>query len=497
MSKLIRQSIVSSLLSYLGVLVGYFNIIWFFPYVFSTEQLGLVRVVQDMALLMTPFAQAGLRQSLLRFYPRFEAKGEKTSFLSFIFLGGVLSYVIFFIGFELFRPYIMDLFEERSAMLVEYVHVVLFMVFILVITGLFEGYGQMLFKVSVPNFIREVLLRLFLTILTFCYFKQIITYDLLVNLIAGAYLLAFLLLFIYFIYLKVIPFQFKIEFPERRLFREIIRYGSIVVLGSSGSLLVAKVDSLMVASMLGISEAGIYTTMFNVAVVIEMPRRALAQLTAPIVSTAFQQVKIRKIKALYQIISINQLALGTLLFIGIWANLDSLFYMMPKGDEFRAGKYVVLLIGISKLLDMATSINSDIISMSKFYRFNLYGVSIIGLLTVVANIIFIPIYGLNGAALASLLTLGIYNFIKLIFIYFKFKMQPFGFNTIKILIIGALAYYLSTLIPRHPLALVDVGIRSALITLIYVPLIIALKVSPDVNRFYHLLVSKLLHFVRK
>ena len=51
--------------------------------------------------------------------------------------------------------------------------------------------------------------------------------------------------------------------------------------------------------------------------------------------------------------------------------MDNIFRLMPNGDVFSAGWYVVIIIGAGRLFDMAAGINSEIIVMSKLYKFNM------------------------------------------------------------------------------------------------------------------------------
>ena len=45
----------------------------------------------------------------------------------------------------------------------------------------------------------------------------------------------------------------------------------------------------MVTGMLGLTETAIYTTAFYIAVLIELPKRAIAQIGMPVISRAFKE----------------------------------------------------------------------------------------------------------------------------------------------------------------------------------------------------------------
>src|SRR5690606_4806803 len=116
-------------------------------------------------------------------------------------------------------------------------------------------------------------------------------------------------------------------------------------------------------SMLGLASYGIYTVVFYIAAVIELPRRAITQIISPIIAKAFTNDDLREIGDIYRKTAINQLLIGMLLFLGIICNLDNIFHFVPNREIFEAGKNVVLIIGLGKLADMAAGANGEIIIM--------------------------------------------------------------------------------------------------------------------------------------
>ena len=59
------------------------------------------------------------------------------------------------------------------------------------------------------------------------------------------------------------------------------------------------------------------------------------------------------------------------------------------------------------------------------------------------------------AALRSQLSVLIFNFIKLLYLYIKMKIQPFGIQTIKVLILILFTYYMVDLIPEIKLCILQ------------------------------------------
>ena len=83
------------------------------------------------------------------------------------------------------------------------------------------------------------------------------------------------------------------------------------------------------------------------------------------------------------------------------------------------------------------------------------------------NLIFIPKYGINGAALATLIAIGLYSLAKLLFVVLKMKLFPFTKNTIvalglAIVSFGAFYYWDFSF---HPF--VNIVLKSILVTIFY------------------------------
>jgi O-antigen/teichoic acid export membrane protein len=105
--------------------------------------------------------------------------------------------------------------------------------------------------------------------------------------------------------------------------------------------------------------------------------------------------------------------------------MDEIFEIIPNGERYKSGKIVILLLGLAKLFDMLTSINEYIIAYSKHFRYNLYFLLVLAVVNVVANLTLIPQFELAGAALATLLSVVLFNIFKTYFVYAKFKIHPF------------------------------------------------------------------------
>lgn len=486
MGIVIRQSILTTIISYLGVIVGFINLLYLYPKYLEIEQMGLLRTLQDAAFLFVPFAQLGLSHSITRFFPQYNTSKENaSSFITLILTLSLAGFSIFWVFFSLAKEQILRFFQTNAPDISPYLHLILWLTFLLLLTTLLEAYSRSQLKVVVPSFLREVGIRLLQAVLVSMYFVKFISFHefLVFNVAIYAVTLFFLIIHLSLNGQFRLRFDFSIIKAGR--LKEILRFSTLSFIGTSSMVIIGKVDSLMVAGLLGFASNAIYTTAFYMATVIEIPKRAILQTTMPLISEAFEKNNLKEIENIYKKVALNQLIIGALLLLGIWANLENIFALVPKGEIFEAGALVVLVIGFGKLMDMVFGPSSEIIVLSKYYSFNIVVVLALAIMVVVLNLLLIPLYGITGAAIGSAVALFLFNFIKFLFIYIRFKLQPFSSAILKVIGIAILTAALNYVLPKVDLVFMDIAYRSGCITIFFSALILITKCSPEVNEIFY------------
>ncbi len=230
---------------------------------------------------------------------------------------------------------------------------------------------------------------------------------------------------------------------------------------------------------INIDNIAFYSVAIFIATVIAVPSRAMHQITYPITAKLMSENKHEELNELYKKSSITLQVIGGLILVGILVNINQLYTVLPKG--YGEGIAVVFLIGISKYFDLILGNNNSIIFNSKYYRAVLFLGLFLVFLTVSLNMIFIPLYGLNGAAIATLISITLYSLSKLLFVVLKMELFPFTKNTIvalglAIVTFGVFYYWDFSF---HPF--VNIVLKSILVTIFYLGLSYYLKISSDIN----------------
>lgn len=471
--------------TYVGFAIGALNTLILYQRIMSAEYYGLVNVILSAAMILYPILSFGMGSAMIRYFSINSNRNEKGEFIAFSLLFPAVVMVILGGIYYFFIPEINSLLSEKSKLIKDYIfYIFLFGVFI----GYFEvfyAYSKVQLQTVFGNILKEISIRVVVTILLITLHFNKITEHQFVLFLLFAYGFRVLVMAWYSLRHTYKDIIFKIPSNSR----SILKYVMFIVISSSVTFLFLEIDKVMVSQLINLSNVAYYAVATFVGIVVAVPGRAMQQILSPLVAVAMADSDYSKVYELYKKSSINLLVVSGLIFLLITMNTSSLFEMFD--DKFRGGETVVLYIALAKLVTMALGSNNAVVSNSKYYRFDLLlGIIIIGV-TISLNKIFIPIIGIDGAALATLLTVLIYSISKYVFVLIKFKMQPFTIQTFFIIIFIAIIYFLGNTITFTDVPLLSILIKSILISIVYGIYILIMKPSKEIFNFIKVLKNRL------
>jgi O-antigen/teichoic acid export membrane protein len=247
-----------------------------------------------------------------------------------------------------------------------------------------------------------------------------------------------------------------------------------------GAAMTTKIDHFMISTMVSFQKSGVYAISQFVGNIIDIPAKSLLSITNPVISQKMSDGAMKEVKKIYHSSSMNLTILGVFMSLLIWSGLPILFNVTTKLQELWPGaQYIVAIIIFSKIINMMTSVNHQIISHSRYFRFNLWSMLALGCLNIILNIYLIPTYGIIGAAIASLISLSLINFSKIIFIKLKFDMWPLPFLIVRIIPVVIVALLVIFLLPNSGNLFIDGILRITIIIILYTAYIYKLKLAPE------------------
>lgn len=417
---------------------------------------------------------------VIRYFPFFKKAAPGHHGLLFwtlvLPLAGFLLFVILYL---LFNDYLIDLYSDRSPLFVDYYLWVLPLTFFVLYYEVLNSYLRSLRDSTTGSLANEVLQRMLIIGILALYFFEWLNFTQFVILFVTSYSSQPLL--IAFKIWRENKFNLKPNFDILRkpLIKGMANYSLYSLLGGLTTMLVWNVDVIMLGSLAGLEATAIYAIAFYIASVITVPQRSIEKIATPLLADFIKNKQWDEVKSIYRKTSLNQLILGFLIFGLIWVNLDVLFVILP--DVYSAGKWVVFIIGIGKLAEMTTGSNGIILINSKHYRVSFYTNIILVVITIVANYLLIPLYGIEGAALASAFALITYNGVKYVYLLMKMSLQPFTLKTLGITVLGTVALFISYAVINTGVIYADVPLKSAAFLVMFFVPILYLRISPDIN----------------
>ena len=492
MSTIKNQSIISTIYIYMGVAIGFISTGILMPRFLTEEQNGIIKLLVSYSLLFAQIASLGFQTATVRFFPYFKDKTRgHNGFFPLLSLVGIAGFVLFLLVYYLIKGPIIEYESAKNSAFANYFFLILPLTFFFLYFNLFDVYARVLLKSTVGTFLKELLQRLILLIIILLYVLNFIGFWYFVLLYIIGLSFPTVVLFFYLLYKKEIFIK-----PDFRLLRKGLA-GPIANLSLFGvfigfsQIAISQVDSILINFFKDTAHTGIYAITFYYGTLVILPSRALFRIAPSFIAEAFKEHKMDQISHIQYKSCLNQLLAGTGIFLLLWLNIDNVFRILPP--DYIQGKYVILFIGLSNLISMGGGLSSQIITNSKFYRFNGLFVIIYLTLTVFLNILLIPVLGIKGAALAAMTSMFVFNILKFLFIYRKFKIQPYRSNHVRILLIGIMAYVITAQFAYPANLLLNIVLKSTLFGMIFVILNFLSGTSDDFTG----LIKKYIPFFRK
>jgi O-antigen/teichoic acid export membrane protein len=488
-----KQSIASSFYIYIGFAIGAFNVLYLFPKYLTAEQFGLTRLLQDVAMLIAMFCTFGTCPATLKFYPFYKSYlPEKKNDLPTITLVACIIGCLLFAGITpFFKEIIIRKFGERSPLFVDYFYLIYPLTISYALWYLFEASSWTIQKTVLPNFLKEIGFRLLTTIFVFLFILKLINFHQFANLFSLVYVIPVVLLFYSLIKNKYLHFQFSISTVTKRLWKQIALFSLFVFSGQFLNIVARTVDTIVLASQSknGLSDAAVFTVATYLVTLMDVPMRGMTGIASSVIAYAWKDKDLKKIKEMYKKTALSLIIVG----LAIWAIL---ILNVNNATSFFGSRYsmlptLLLILGLSKLIDLGTGMNAQILLSSKYWRIDFITSMCFVILSIPLNVFLVKRYNLVGSAYANLISLFVYNLTRFLFIWKLFKLQPYSKANLLSIVIAFACFAVAYIIPHQTNIFIDAILRTACFSILYSFIIIKLKVSEDINHVFIALNEKI------
>ncbi len=489
-----NQTIKGTIYSYIGVVLGFVNIVLLFPRILDTEQVGLLNILVAISTIFAQFGSLGFPNVTTRLFSYFRSKERAhNGFVSLALLVTAVGSAFILIVFKLFEKIIIQQNSSESGLLTTYFSYNYLLILFTILFNVLDNYSKVLYRSTSGTLHKEVIVRVInfcnLIILHLGYID--FDYFVLIYVLTLCYPSIALLIYLYRAGEMKLNHPFK--FIHLALRRQILRVAFFGFLSGMGGIAISNVDKYIVNSYLNLSLTGIYSVASFFGTLILMPSRSVSKISSAVLADAWKKKDRKLIESIHTKSCINQYTLGVLLCIGLLGNIDNIFRILPS--EYAGGRYVLAIFALANLLEMLSGASGMIIQTSRYYSFLTYSRAGFIVVLIGANMLFIPIWGLTGAAVAVFATRLVSILCNLLYIYYKFGFQPFTNKTLHVTLLGIAAFLLGYYLPHVSNLIIDLALRSTVICGVFVGGLYYIKPSAEVQDALVGILKKVLNYL--
>jgi O-antigen/teichoic acid export membrane protein len=485
-----QQTIKGTFYSYLGVAIGFITIYYFQTNALSKEQVGLINILTPYSLLFAQFAILGFNGTA-RYFPYF--RNEEKNHHGYLALACLVSlggFVLFTLLAFIFKDELIGAKSQKNHLFNQYFWFLVPLTFFTLFFNVFDLFARMLYDTISGRVLREFTKRLFILLVVLLIFFKLINFQTFMVLWLIANIIPTFLMLRRLVTQGNFSLKTDFAFINRNMAKNLLSICFFAILTGSAPIIIESLDKYMVNKKFGLGETGIYSIAAYFGTVITLPSRSLYSIAYTVVSESWKNNDLQNIKNIYRKSCINQIIAALFIFLIVWVNVDNIFKVIPP--VYAAGKYVVFFIGLGYVIDSATGINGVILTSSKHYKYDsFFNLGLIAV-TIILNMILIPLYGITGAAIAAAGTLLIFNLFRYLFILIVYKMQPFTIKSLYTILVALISYFIcDKLIPEQKNYILDSFIRASFITVFYGLSVYFLNLSEDINLYIRGYLTKL------
>jgi O-antigen/teichoic acid export membrane protein len=446
-----RQTLKNNALAIVGVLIGVYSQLKIYPEDLALK--GMLDGVIYSAMLIAPILVFGMSSLMIRVLP-YATDVKETSASRLLAMGTVVVVGVtvlvaafnYFLGTYIFAWLMARKFDV--SVFIEYNWLILGLAFLGALRAIYIAHANNFQRIALPVFFENLIPKIGVPLIVLAVVYGLVPRETSVGWQVVVYGLATLGTVVYGLATGGWKFQLKpvnLDGISRKEMGLIALFG---ILTTVGTRLVTYTDGLMVLSMIGKDEMAIYTFSAFVALIMNIPARAVNQVAAPIVAGHWKDQRIAEMGTLYRETSEVLFVIGAVLLTGIIILLPYVYQITDKTGQYAPGYWVAVVLGMAQLVESMTSINNSIITYTAYYRWNSVFLFALGVANVAMNFLLIRYFGLGlvGAAIASFLAIGCYNLVKVVFIWWKLGIHPFSlpqlFSAVGLVLIGAVVYSL-------------------------------------------------------
>lgn len=423
-----RQSIKYTIVSLLGTLISAVAVIYVYPK--QLDNYGLIQTIIGYNLLISPIIGLGFNNSMIHFAevsPQHKTDLVMVCGLFNIVFGTIIFYAVLYILVH-FVPGIID----QQSFLYQVKNEIFVIAMSTVLISTLLNFSYTLGRAVVPNLLYNVGLKIWITIIVILLIYNILDRPQIIIYLKYFYLAVFILLIIYTFKISGLPKAGLVARLKNMPMPDIVKYALYNGIAGIMTILALRMDVIYISELRSYTDVAKYSLPFFMANLLEIPQGGISSIMAPILAKNIREQKLDEASDLLQKASNVLLLASGAIFCTIFATFNILVTISGKTEAFEYGLIIFGIIGLAKLIDIGTGLNSHAITYSKYYKLNMAISPVVAVINVVVSYYFTKKFGIVGTAFSVLLIMITYNILKTWVLYKVIRISAFNSNSLKI-----------------------------------------------------------------
>lgn len=415
-SEILKGSVYSFLAKIIANIVGLITGVFIARY-YGADVMGLLAIILTTVGIAGMLSSAGLPMALLKLIPeytnRFSLRAGVAIYIKIVVLVIVFTAIVS-VGLFFLSDIIANKIFHNKELISLIALVPLFLLFS-TLNGINILMIRALKKIklyAILEFLPKVIILILLLIITYTYYDK---YNPIYTLF-----FMFVVMFMitsYYIF-KITNQQSHENFDLLPSYSNIISLSWPMFLTGGLQIIMAQTDTIMLGMYSTIKDVGVYSVVFSLSMLTVFVLNSINVMSAPKFSELYHQNKMAELEKVAR-------QSTKLIF---WSTLPIIFVLIVfgkfilglYGDEFKLGYYALLFLVIGQFFNASAGSVGYFLNMTGHQKEFRNIVFFAAVVNVLLNYYLIPIYGVSGAAFASMISVIIWNGVALIYIKLKF-----------------------------------------------------------------------------
>jgi O-antigen/teichoic acid export membrane protein len=221
-----------------------------------------------------------------------------------------------------------------------------------------------------------------------------------------------------------------IGLPEASVFRNLLTFSWPLAVGSIIFIFLSKLDVLMIGFFLNSEEVGLYRAIQPLSQSATIFIGSFNFLFLPLATKFYQSGDFESLSRIYNS-AVKWTVVLTLPIVAVFIIKSREIITVLYGEVYLSSAIPLVILTVGLFGRTIVGPNAELLKAINQPKVELYGAVVGLIINFSLNIFLIPIYGIGGAAVATVIGFAVYNIIEVAVLYNEIGVFPLSLNIIK------------------------------------------------------------------